>query len=435
MGDRRQITDEPVARVSGERGWRLAVLVTALIVVAGISASAQARTAPDPSPGVAAADPGPKFTGLAASFLTHPQPVRGTDGSFHIAYELMLTDTVQFPLNVKRVEVRDGKTRRVLLSLDGHALFSRMDSVAGATTGKTPPDTTLLSPSGSAVVWLDVRVRRRADLPDVLQHRVVFSTRPPLPSGPLSSRIGRVPLRARKPVELGPPARGGIWVADEGCCDKDTHHRRGLLVVNGNEVVSQRFAIDWMRLDRKHRAWVGDPARLSSYRSYGQRLIAVAAGKVVAARDRFPDHPPPKNPTPPSVPDLPGNHVVLRIGPGIYVTYAHMVPGSVRVHIGERVRRGQAVGRLGNSGNSATPHLHLQVQITRNFLSDGLPFVFRSFRLLGQITEPFSDENLGLRPNGKLPFARARRPGPRHREMPLSQNVVRFPDARSSAGR
>jgi hypothetical protein len=426
MGDRGQIAEAPVAHVSRHH-WPLAVLVTALIAVAGISASAQARTAPDPSPGVAAADPGPKFTGLAASFLTHPQPVRGTDGRFHIAYELMLTDTTQFPLDVKRVEVRDGETHRVLLSLDGHALSSRMNSVAAAATATTSPTPTQLDPSGSAVVWLDVRVRRKADLPDVLQHRVMFSTRPPQPSGPLSSRIGRVSLRARKPVELGPPARGGIWVADEGCCDKDTHHRRGLLVVNGNEVVPQRFAIDWMRLDRKHRAWVGDPARLSSYRSYGQRLIAVAAGKVIFAADGRPNHTPPKNPKPPSVPELPGNRVILRVGPGIYLTYAHMVPGSVRVHAGERVRRGQAVGRLGNSGNSATPHLHLQVQITRSFLSDGLPFVFRSFRFLGQITEPFSDENLGLRPNGKLPFAPARRPGPRRHEMPLSQNVVRFP--------
>ena len=401
----------------------------ALIAVAAISGSAQARTAADPSPGVAGIDRAPQFTGLAASFLTHPQPVRGTDGRFHIAYELMLTNAVQIPLDVKRVEVRDGKTHRVLLSLHGHALSSRMNSIAGATTGKTPPDTTLLSPSGSAVVWLDVRVRRKADLPDVLQHRVAFSTRPPPgeQSMRFSSRIGRVPLRAREPVELGPPARGGIWVADEGCCDKDTHHRRGLLSVNGNEVVPQRFAIDWMRLDRKHRAWVGDPARLSSYRSYGQRLIAVAAGKVIFAADGRPNQKPPNDPTPPSVPELPGNRVILRIGPGIYVTYAHMVPGSVRVHDGEPVRRGQAVGRLGNSGNSATPHLHLQVQITRSFLSDGLPFVFNRFRLLGQITEPFSDSNLGLRPNGKLPFAPARRPGPRRHEMPLSQNVVRFP--------
>jgi hypothetical protein len=401
----------------------------ALIAVAAISGSAQARTAAAPSPGVAGIDRAPQFTGLAASFLTRPQPVRGTDGRFHIAYELMLTNAVQFPLGVNRVEIRDGKTHRVLLSLHGHALSSRMNSIAGATTGKKPPDTTLLSPSGSAVVWLDVRVRRKADLPDVLQHRVVASTRPPPgeQSMRFSSRIGRVPLRAREPVELGPPARGGIWVADEGCCDKDTHHRRGLLAVNGNEVVPQRFAIDWMRLDRKHRAWVGDPARLSSYRSYGQRLIAVAAGKVIFAADGRPNQPPPNDPTAPSVPELPGNRVILRVGPGIYVTYAHMVPGSVRVHDGERVRRGQAVGRLGNSGNSATPHLHLQVQITRSFLSDGLPFVFNRFRLLGQITEPFSDSNLGLRPNGKLPFAPARRPGPRRHEMPLSQNVVRFP--------
>jgi len=432
MGGSPERSEAPIARVSSRHRWLLTVLVTALIAVAGIPASAQARTTADPSRGVAGIERSPALTGLAASFLTRPQPVRGTDGRFHIAYELMLTNTVQFPLDVKRVEVRDAKTRRLLLSLKGRALSSRMNSVAGATTGVKPPDTTLLAPSGSAVVWLDVRVRRRADLPSDLDHRVVAASIPPPGEQSIRfpSRIGRVSLRNSEPVELSPPARGGIWVADEGCCDKDTHHRRGLLVVNGNELVLQRFAIDWMRLDRKHRAWVGDPARLSSYRSYGQRLIAVAAGKVVVARDEFPDQPPPNNPTPPSVPDLPGNHVVLRVAPGVFVTYAHMVPDSVRVHVGDHVRRGQAVGRLGNSGNSATPHLHLQVQVTRNFLSDGLPFVFRSFRFLGQITEPFSDENLGLRPTGKLPFARASRPGPRHREMPLSQNVVRFPNAK-----
>jgi hypothetical protein len=430
-----EITEEPVVRASGHR-WRLALVVTAIIAVVGISASAQARTAPQRNPGAAATDPGPKFTGLAASFLTRPNAVRGTDGRFHIAYELMLTDAVQFALDVKRVEVRDPKTHRVLLSLDGHALASRMNSISGATTGVTPPDTTLLSPSGSAVVWLDVRVRRKADLPDVLQHRVVSSTRPPPGEDSIrfASRIGRVSLRDREPVELGPPARGGTWAALEGCCDYDTHHRRGLLIVNGKEVVSQRFAIDWIKLDRHHRAWVGDPARLSSYFSYGQPLIAAAAGKVLVATDGRPDQPPPNNPTPPSVPELPGNHVILRVGPGIYLLYAHLKPDSVRVHEGERVRRGQVLGRLGNSGNSATPHLHLQVELTRSFLSDGLPFVFDRFGLLGQITERgISDENIGLRPNGKLPFARARRPGTRHRQMPLNLNVVRFPDARSSS--
>ena len=88
----------------------------------------------------------------------------------------------------------------------------------------------------------------------------------------------------------------GLWVAAEGCCDDPTHHRRGLLVVDGNQVVPQRFAIDWIKLDESHRAWVGDPAQLSSYFSYGQPLIAAADGTVVVARDGVADTPPPDNP-------------------------------------------------------------------------------------------------------------------------------------------
>ena len=167
---------------------------------------------------------------------------------------------------------------------------------------------------------------------------------------------------------------------------------------------------------------------MSSYLSYGQPLIAAAAGKVVTARDEFPDQPPPDNPTPPPLADLPGNHVTLRVAPNRYMIYAHMKPGSVRVRVGERVRRGQMLGKLGNSGNSATPHLHLQVQTTRSFVSDGLPFVFKRFRFLGQVTSPdLSDEILGLRPNGQLPFAPASDPGTRRHQMPLDRNVVRFP--------
>jgi hypothetical protein len=397
-----------------------------LIAAEGISTLSQARTAADLGPGVASQ----RFTGVAARLLSRPSPVRGTDGRFHIVYELVLTDMTPFAADVERVEIRDARTHRVVQSLAGRALSSRMNPVGGTPAGVKPAPTTLLGPSGSAVIWFDVGARGKADIPGALEHLVVASTRPPAggQSVRFSSLIARFSLRSRAPLVLGPPVRSGIWVADEGCCDIDTHHRRGLLTVDGNVVVPQRFAIDWMMLDRRHRAWVGNPARLSSYVSYGQPLIAAAAGTVVVARDGVPDSPPPHDPAPPPLAGLTGNYVTLRIGPGIYLLYAHMKPGSVRVHVGERVRRGQLLGALGNSGNSATPHLHLQVQITPSFVSDGLPFVFGRFQFLGEITEPFSDANLGLRRSGQLRFAPARPPGTRRLEMPLDRNVLQFSD-------
>ena len=378
----------------------------------------------------AAVWPASNSTGLAARVLSRRSAVRATDGRFHVVYELVLTDVTKFAVKVERVDVRDARTHRVLQALAGRALSSRMNPV-GSPQGVKPAHATRLASSGSAVVWFDVRVRRRADLPRALEHLVVASTRPSAGQKSIrfSSLVGRFSLRSRAPLVLGPPVRGGPWVADEGCCDIDTHHRRGLLSVDGNLVVSQRFAIDWIMLDRRHRGWVGNPARLSSYFSYGQPLIAAAAGTVVVARDGIPNSPPPHDPKPPpSLAGLPGNYVVLRVSPGVYLLYAHMKPGSVRVHVGEHVRRGQQLGELGNSGNSATPHLHLQVQITSSFVSDGLPFVFDRFKLLGQITEPFSDANLGLRPNGQLRFAPAHQPGhaaSRCRSTATSYNSLR----------
>jgi hypothetical protein len=76
MGDRSHMTEQPVARVSGHRGWRLAGLVTALIAVAGIPTSAQERPTADLDGDVAGIDPGQELTGLAASLLTHPRAVR-----------------------------------------------------------------------------------------------------------------------------------------------------------------------------------------------------------------------------------------------------------------------------------------------------------------------------------------------------------------------
>jgi murein DD-endopeptidase MepM/ murein hydrolase activator NlpD len=60
--------------------------------------------------------------------------------------------------------------------------------------------------------------------------------------------------------------------------------------------------------------------------------------------------------------DMAGNHVIIDIGDGHCVLYGHMKLGSLRMRVGEQVRRGQVIGQVGDSGNSGEPRLHLQVQ-------------------------------------------------------------------------
>jgi Peptidase family M23 len=397
-----------------------------------VLAAAAAALALGALPGAAAAataPPGAAFTPLAASTVARPMAVATTDGHEHIAYELLLTNVSPLAARLDEVRVSDARTGRTLLTLSGAALAANANPIGDAGAA----DPTAIAPSQTSIVWLDVEVADRADLPRALAHRVTTTlTRPTGETASITAPAGRVALDRTAPSVLHAPVGRGDWVADEGCCAAPTHHRRSLQVIDGRLVVSQRFAIDWMKLDAEHRAWTGDPADPASYVSWEEPEYAVRAGTVVAARDGLQDYPVPHGPpTPPKLDEALGNHVILRIGAHRYVTYAHMRRGSVVVRVGQRVRSGQMLGRLGNSGNSSTPHLHLQMQSSPYALSgDNLPFTFARLDLLGRITEPFSDETLGLRSDGALPFAAAARPGVRRDEMPLDGSVVRFPDAR-----
>jgi hypothetical protein len=49
--------------------------------------------------------PGTQFTPVIASTLTTPEPVRGSDGRIHLAYELLLTNATAFSIRISQVEV------------------------------------------------------------------------------------------------------------------------------------------------------------------------------------------------------------------------------------------------------------------------------------------------------------------------------------------
>lgn len=380
--------------------------------------------------------PTTRFTPLTAATVTAPTPFRGSDGRNHVSYELFLTDAIGSRVRVDRVDVLDPRTGRLLGSLSGPALAAAANPVGlptpgdddeGEATPRRPAPVPLLEPSSTWVVWLDLALDARTPVPAALVHRVSGVGLPPGGgSHPFTETVARRPVDPNGTTALNPPVRPGTWYASEGCCD-NTHHRRGLAPINGGLYVPQRFAVDWFRIGRNNQTWQGDPRKLSSYLSFRQPVLAAAAARVVDVQDGLRDNPPPVPPTIPPIQDTVGNHVTLEVSPGVFLLYAHLEAGSLKVRDGDRVRPGQVLALIGNSGNSTTPHLHFQTMTTRDFFpTDSRPYVFRDFTLLGRVGPRIWDDNIGLRPTGVLPVTPVT-PPTRHRyEAPLDREVIAF---------
>src|SRR3954453_15429790 len=131
--------------------------------------------------------------------------------------------------------------------------------------------------------------------------------------------------------------------------------------INGAFSVAERFAIDFARLAPDGRLFTGDPTQLASYSGYGADVVSVTRGVGVRTKDGLVDNVPVGSLPPITLDNVGGNYVVVDIGGGHFAFFAHLQPGSLTVQVGNRVRAGQVLGRLGNSGNSDFPHLHFHV--------------------------------------------------------------------------
>jgi murein DD-endopeptidase MepM/ murein hydrolase activator NlpD len=58
-----------------------------------------------------------------------------------------------------------------------------------------------------------------------------------------------------------------------------------------------------------------------------------------------------------------GNHIVLRHPNGLFTRYAHLYPDSIQVKVGQKITRGQELGKMGNSGRSDMRHLHFELGV------------------------------------------------------------------------
>lgn len=86
----------------------------------------------------------------------------------------------------------------------------------------------------------------------------------------------------------------------------------------------------------------------------GTTIVAARAGRVVAVQEAFVDG---------NGEDLKENFVFIRHADGTIARYFHLTHDGALVAVGDAVRQAQPIALSGNTGDSAGPHLHFDVQV------------------------------------------------------------------------
>jgi murein DD-endopeptidase MepM/ murein hydrolase activator NlpD len=351
-----------------------------------------------------------------------PTPAK-VDGALHLLYEVHVTNVSPRTLELTRIETMADAAPAPLADLTGAELGARMTLLGAADETANPA----LIPGGMrAVIFMDVALDAARKIPAGVRHRLTFSLKKP--DGTAITRDvegAAVAVRAASNQRLSPPLRGAGWVAADSMSGDAGGHRRTLMPVDGRLRAAQRFAIDWVRLGPSGRYFHDDATQNRNWYGFGAEVLAVADGRIAEVGDGIEENVAQSLPAAPvTLDNIAGNHVMLDLGHGRWALYAHLQRGSLRVKAGDKVRAGQVLALLGNTGNSDAPHLHFHLVDANSALgAEGLPYAFESFKVLGRVDapEPVFDGSASWQP------AAPAKPHPRRGELPSNYAVVEFP--------
>ncbi|NHJ47981.1 MAG: M23 family metallopeptidase [Asgard group archaeon] len=151
---------------------------------------------------------------------------------------------------------------------------------------------------------------------------------------------------------------------------------------------SQEFAFDLIQYNDDLMLPQTGSTPNEHFKMYKKDILAIADGEVIECFSKSPENP--------SAPEMlsneerreitekyglvamaSGNYAIIKHQHNEYSYYAHMATDSVTVKKGDKVKQGQVIGKLGNSGNSTGPHLHFQLMDGPSILTGrGLPCHF-----------------------------------------------------------
>ncbi len=342
---------------------------------------------------------------MQVTYIPAPAVVSGKS---MLVYELHLTNFSAAHLRLQDLQVVG--EAGTLLELSGDALTRAMGRPDLPAKGSDP----LLIPAGvRAVVYLAV------DAPDLAHRHISQVIRFSREDGSeATAQGGGFDVASSDPVILGAPLKGGPWVAVYSA-QWTRGHRRVLYTVAGKVRIPGRFAIDWIKVDNAGKHAHGDGSRPAQWLGYGEPVLAVADAVVSAAMDDLPEPTDVRADRRVAMQDAAGNYVALDLGQGRHVFYEHLKPGSIKVHAGDRVKRGQVIALLGYTGSTTGPHLHLHVSDgTTPLDAEGVPYAFGQFERLGRFSDAraFGESQAWIREGSQL----------RRGELPGSFDVVQF---------
>ena len=392
-------------------------------------------------PGITVKD---AYTSVLVQVTNPPTfPFPGSDGRFHVAYNLVLQNASSVPATIRRLEVVDAMdTTRVVASFAGKQLVDPSCGFGDCNRLRALPSalvtSTVIPPQQARVLFVDFAFATLEAAPKyVLHHLFIVGAPSPVPGKPvpLDYTVTPYSISASGPITISPPLKGTNWIALNGCCEPGWPHRSTPLPLNGNLVAGQLFAIDWKRTNDKGEFYTGDKHRNESYVDYGSPVLAVADGVVTETLDGQEANAPGVLPADSpvlgpklTVENVDGNHIVLDIGHGAYAFYAHLLKGSLRVKVGDTVHKGQVIARLGNTGNANASHLHFHIMNGPSVLgSSGIPYVLDAFQYQGQISPQQLAASDDFLTGDFFGPGRLATPQPRMDQLPSAWAIVNFP--------
>lgn len=351
-----------------------------------------------------------------------PQMFQGGDNKYALVYEVALQSFNKAPMTLTEFSVFDADTGKEVWKLTADQIADRVQSTSGPKVNK-------LNCGQGAVMCVNLSFDKKEDVPKKLTHKLVVAG-DDMEGNPCTNIIEGVPLTVdmTPPVVIGSPFKGGVWIPGGGYDDLQGH-RRAIFPIDNGLMASQRFALDWMKLDPATEMSVkGDISKVENYFGYGEPILAVADGTIVGVVSRFENQVPPKAVGHDRIMYPAGNSIVLDLGNGRYAMYAHLKPGSIQVKRGDKVKRGDVIAHMGNSGNSSAPHLHLHVMDGPRILgSSGVPYYFEDFTVVKEVKDMNDfDNHDGI--THPLDTQESKLAGRHNNQLVHEGQVVKFPE-------